>query len=169
MDIIVSSPTKLNFAGKSYPCIVGRGGVGFKGGEGDGITPVGRYPLRLLRYRPDLLSKPQTHLPVQPIIPQDGWCNDPTHNEYNRPVRLPFSASYEALWRLDTLYNIIVDLGFNDNPPMPGLGSAIFMHVKNPASFPTEGCIALSQPDLLDVLQNCSTNTFIHIKAQPQT
>jgi L,D-peptidoglycan transpeptidase YkuD (ErfK/YbiS/YcfS/YnhG family) len=167
MDIIVASPTELIFSGKAYSCVVGRSGIGTKSGEGDGITPVGRYPLRSLRYRSDLLSKPQTYLPTYPITPQDGWCDDPTHTEYNRPIRLPFSASHEVLWRSDTLYNIIVDLGFNDNPPIPGLGSAIFMHVKSMPSFPTEGCIALSQPNFLDILQNCSTDTFIHIKARP--
>lgn len=165
VHIIVTSPTELIFAGKTYSCVLGRCGIGIKRGEGDGVTPIGRYPLRSLRYRPDMLSKPQTYLPIQPITRRDGWCDDPTHAEYNRPIHLPFSASHEVLWRSDALYNIIVDLGFNDCPPLPGLGSAIFMHVKSPASFPTEGCIALSQPDLLDVLQNCSTDTFIHIKA----
>jgi L,D-peptidoglycan transpeptidase YkuD (ErfK/YbiS/YcfS/YnhG family) len=167
MHIIVTSPTELIYAGKTYSCIVGRGGIGIKVGEGDGVTPIGRYPLRSLRYRPDLLRQPQTHLPALPITAQDGWCVDPTHVEYNRPIRLPFNASHEVLWRSDALYNIIVDLGFNDNPPIPGLGSAIFMHVKSPTSSATAGCIALSQNDLLDILQNCSTSTFIHIKAHP--
>ena len=167
MDIIVASPSKLVFSGKVYSCVVGRSGVGIKNRDGDGVTPVGRYPLRSLRYRPDLLSRPQTYLPTFTIIPQDGWCDDPAHIEYNRLIRMPFSASHETLWRLDDLYNIIVDLGFNDNPPIPGLGSAIFMHVKSPASDPTEGCIALSQTDLLDVLQRCSTDTFINIKPHP--
>ena len=164
MDIKITSPTELSFSNKAYSCVVGRGGVGIKSGEGDGVTPVGSYQLRSLRYRADLLSKPTTHLPTYPITRQDGWCNDPTHTDYNRLIRLPISASHEVLWRSDSLYNIIIDLGFNDSPPIPGLGSAIFMHITSPASSPTEGCIALSQPDLLDILQNCSTNTFIHIK-----
>ena len=167
MHIIVESPTKLIFAGKTYSCVVGRGGIGVKTSEGGGVTPVGWYPLRSLRYRAELLRKPQTYLPSQPIFTQDGWCDDPTHSEYNRPIRRPFNASHEKLWRSDGLYNIIIILGFNDNPPVPGLGSAIFIHVKSPASYPTEGCVALSQNDLLDVLQKCSTNTFIHIKAFP--
>jgi L,D-peptidoglycan transpeptidase YkuD (ErfK/YbiS/YcfS/YnhG family) len=167
MDIIVTSPAELVFSGKAYSCVVGRGGIGIKSIEGDGITPVGRYPLRSLRYRPSLLRKPQSHLPTYPITRQDGWCDDPTHTEYNRPIQLPFSASHEVLWRSDGLYNIIIELGFNDNPPVSGLGSAIFIHVKSSTSCPTEGCIALSQTDLLDVLQNCSTDTFIHIKAHP--
>ena len=167
IDIVVTSPAELIFSGKTYSCIVGRSGIGIKSREGDGVTPEGRYPIRSLRYRPDLIIKPHSHLPAYPITRQDGWCDDPTHTEYNRPVRLPFSASHEVLWRSDELYNIIIDLGYNDNPPLPGLGSAIFIHVKTPASCLTEGCIALSQADLLEILQNCSTDTFIHIKACP--
>ena len=167
MDIVLASPTEIIFMEKAYSCVVGRGGIGIKSGEGDGVTPVGRYPLRSLRYRPDLLSKPQTYLPTYPITPQDGWCDDPNHFKYNLPIKLPFHAAHEKLWRYDSLYNLIVDLGFNDNPPIPGLGSAIFMHVKSPTSSPTAGCIALTQPDLLDVLQNCSVDTFIHIKVHP--
>jgi L,D-peptidoglycan transpeptidase YkuD (ErfK/YbiS/YcfS/YnhG family) len=167
MDITVVSPTELVFLGKAYSCVVGRGGIRIKSSEGDGVTPVGRYPLRSLLYRPDVLCKPQTHLPTRPITPQDGWCDDSNHVEYNRPVRLPFSASHEILWRSDALYNLIVDFGFNDNPPIPGQGSAIFIHVKSPDTSKTDGCLALSQPSLLDILQNCSTKTFIHIKAHP--
>lgn len=166
MDIIVASPTELIFAGKTYSCVVGHGGIGIKAGEGDGITPVGRFPLRSLRYRPDLINKPKTQLTTRPITPLDGWCDDPTHAQYNRPIRLPFNASHENLWRSDTLYNVIVDLGFNDDPPVPGLGSAIFFHVKSPESSPTEGCVALAQSDLIEVLQNCHADTFMDIKPQ---
>jgi L,D-peptidoglycan transpeptidase YkuD (ErfK/YbiS/YcfS/YnhG family) len=169
MDIVVASPTEIIFLEKTYSCVVGRGGIGIKNGEGDGITPVGRYPLRSLRYRPDLLSKPQTYLPTHTILPQDGWCDDPNHIQYNRPIRLPFHASHEILWRSDPIYNLIIDLGFNDSPPIPGLGSALFIHVKSPTASPTAGCIALTQNDLLDVLQNCSIDTFVQIKDCPQT
>ena len=169
MDIIVETPTDLIFGEKAYSCVVGWGGIGVKGGEGDGITPVGRYQLKSLRYRPNLLSKPQSYLPTYPITPQDGWCNDPNHTKYNRPIQMPFSASHEVLWRSDAIYNLIVDLGFNDNPPVHGVGSAIFLHVKSASSSTTEGCIAVSQPDLLDILKNCSTDTFIRIKTQHLT
>ncbi len=169
MDILVTSSTKIIFLEKSYSCCVGFGGIGIKNGEGDGITPVGRYPLRSLRYRPDLLSKPQTYLPTLPIIPQDGWCDDSNHVKYNRPIRLPFHASHEILWRSDSLYNLIVDFGYNDDPPVPGLGSALFIHVKSPISSPTAGCVALTQNDFLEILKHCSVDTFIHIKDYSKT
>ena len=82
----------------------------------------------------------------------DGWCDDPGHPAYNRPVRLPINASAEALWRDDALYDIIGVLGWNDDPVVPGRGSAIFLHVARPDYAPTEGCIALALDDLRRVL-----------------
>ena len=65
-----------------YPCTVGRGGVGAKGGEGDGVTPVGRFALGSVFYRADRCSPPATMgMPVIPIRRNDGWCDDPTDGE----------------------------------------------------------------------------------------
>jgi L,D-peptidoglycan transpeptidase YkuD (ErfK/YbiS/YcfS/YnhG family) len=91
-------------------------------------------------------------VPVAPIAPDDGWCDDPARAEYNRPVRLPIAASAEALWRDDNVYDIIGVLGWNDSPPIAGRGSAIFLHIARPDYTPTEGCVALSASDLRHVL-----------------
>ena len=56
------------------------------------------------------------------------------------------------MWRDDDLYDIVVVLGHNDDPPVPGSGSAIFMHVARPGFAPTEGCVALALPDLVSFL-----------------
>lgn len=50
------------------------------------------------------------------------------------------------------MYDVIVVIGHNDDPPAPGLGSAVFLHVARPDYAPTEGCVALALPDLLTVL-----------------
>jgi len=123
--------------------------------EGDGATPVGCFPLRLVFYRADRMGAPTTNLPVTAIAPDDGWCDDPGHRLYNRPVKLPFEASHERLWRDDGIYDVIVVLGHNDDPPRPGLGSAIFLHLARPDFAPTEGCVALARQDLLDLLRRC--------------
>lgn len=131
--------------------------------EGDGGTPVGMFPLRRVLYRPDRLDAPATGLPVEAIKPDQGWCDDPAHPDYNRPVSLPFAASHEKLWRDDGVYDVIVILGHNDDPPVPGKGSAIFMHVARPDYGPTEGCVALALEDLLDVLAKCRPGDTIRI------
>ncbi|MDH5556603.1 MAG: L,D-transpeptidase family protein, partial [Alphaproteobacteria bacterium] len=79
------------------------------------------------------------------------------------PVGLPFSARHEKLWRDDEVYDVILILGHNDDPPVPGKGSAIFMHVARPDYAPTEGCVALAQEDLLAVLARCRPGDTIRV------
>jgi L,D-peptidoglycan transpeptidase YkuD (ErfK/YbiS/YcfS/YnhG family) len=92
-------------------------------------------------------------VPVEPIAPADGWCDDPAHRSYNRPVTLPFDASHEALWRGDEVYDVIGVLGWNDDPVERGRGSAIFLHLARQDFRPTEGCVALAARDLRRVLE----------------
>ena len=107
--------------------------------------------LRVL-FRADRLPRPRTALPVQRIGRADGWCDAPGDRNYNRPVRHPYPASAERLWREDALYDVVVVLGHNQRPRLRGAGSAIFMHVARPGYLPTEGCIALRRDHLLRLL-----------------
>lgn len=150
--------------GRRWPCVLGKGGIVTDKREGDGGTPVGTFPLRRVLYRPDRLPQPPaTGLPVAAIDPADGWCDDPAHPDYNRPVRLPFAASHEVLWREDRVYDVVVVLGHNDDPPQPGRGSAIFLHVHQPDRRPTEGCVALSLEHVLEVLAACGPGTTLTV------
>jgi L,D-peptidoglycan transpeptidase YkuD (ErfK/YbiS/YcfS/YnhG family) len=128
---------------------LGRAGVRSDKNEGDGATPVGVMPLRRVLFRADRVAAPVTGVPREPIAPDDGWCDDPTHPDYNRMIRLPHPARHEELWRSDALYDVIGVLGWNDAPVVRNRGSAIFLHVARPDYAPTDGCIALAQPDLL--------------------
>jgi L,D-peptidoglycan transpeptidase YkuD (ErfK/YbiS/YcfS/YnhG family) len=56
------------------------------------------------------------------------------------------------MWRDDHLYDVVVVLGQNDDPVVPGAGSAVFLHVASPGYSPTAGCAALSTEDLLEFL-----------------
>ena len=40
--------------------------------------------------------------------------NGPADRNYNRPVRLPYPASHEALYRDDALYDLLVVLSVED-------------------------------------------------------
>jgi L,D-peptidoglycan transpeptidase YkuD (ErfK/YbiS/YcfS/YnhG family) len=161
MQITVTPPGRLVCAGRSFRCALGRGGIVLDKAEGDGGTPAGAWPLRRVLYRPDRLDCPDTGLPTEGIAADQGWCDDPAHPDYNRLIRLPFPAGYEKLWRGDAVYDVIVVLGHNDDPPVPGKGSAIFMHVARPDFSPTEGCVALALQDLLAVLAGCGLGDTI--------
>ena len=150
-------------------CALGKGGVAAIGAkrEGDGATPAGLWPLRRLFYRPDRLSAPRTRLPVTALTTTDGWCDAPGDPAYNQLVTWPYVASAEQLWREDGVYDLIVVLGYNDAPVVAGRGSAIFLHVARPDYSPTEGCVALAQVDLLDVLADATTWDALCIHASP--
>lgn len=136
----------------TFRCALGRAGIRQHKEEGDNATPAGLLPLRRVLYRADRLTAPDCTVPVEPIGPRDGWCDDPTDKAYNRPVRLPYPGRHEELWRTDPIYDIIGVLGWNDQPVVRGLGSAIFLHLARPDYSPTEGCIALALPDLRALL-----------------
>ncbi|HTQ70668.1 MAG TPA: L,D-transpeptidase family protein [Acidocella sp.] len=138
----------LHGAGLSLRAAFGRGGVTAQKREGDGGTPAGLLRLVRVLYRADRLAPPRCAVPVEPLSPSDGWCDDPADAAYNRPVRLPCQASHEALWRADGVYDIIGVLDWNLGPIVPGCGSAIFFHVATPDYAPTAGCVALRLPDV---------------------
>ncbi len=151
-ELVVFPDGRLVFGSLITRAALGRGGVRADKQEGDGATPAGLLPLRRMLYRADRVPIPSTHLAREPIAPDDGWCDDPRHADYNRQIRLPHPARHEALWRIDGLYDIIVVLGWNDSPIVRDRGSAIFLHVARADLAPTDGCIALTRPDLLAVL-----------------
>jgi L,D-peptidoglycan transpeptidase YkuD (ErfK/YbiS/YcfS/YnhG family) len=137
---------------------LGRGGVRSDKREGDGATPEAALPIRRVLYRADRLPRPACAMAAEPLAPDEGWCDDPLHADYNRMVRLPHPARHEALWRDDGLYDVIGVLGWNDAPVARGRGSAIFLHVARHDYAPTEGCVALSLSDLRALLADGVTD-----------
>lgn len=148
----VTADGVLRFRGQTLRCALGRGGVSAHKHEGDGATPAGFLALERVLWRADRGAKPACAVPVAPIAPQDGWCDDPLHGDYNRPVTLPHPARHEILWRDDGVYDVIGVLGWNVSPIERGRGSAIFLHIARPGLPPTEGCIALPERELRALL-----------------
>ncbi|MBX6366501.1 MAG: L,D-transpeptidase family protein [Rhodospirillales bacterium] len=160
-DLLVTRPDTAWWNGKRLRCAIGRGGFSATKHEGDGATPVGTWPMRRLLWRADRLPRPATGLDAAPIGRDDGWCDDPGSPFYNRPVALPFGERHERLWRRDRVYDLLVVLGYNDDPPRPGRGSAIFLHVARRNYRPTEGCVALARDDLLEVLAGAGAGSRV--------
>jgi L,D-peptidoglycan transpeptidase YkuD (ErfK/YbiS/YcfS/YnhG family) len=157
---------RFEIGGRTVRCALGRGGLAPAAAkrEGDGATPVGLWPIRRLLYRPDR-GAPATGLPAAAIDPRDGWCDDPADPAYNRPVRLPYPGRCEAMWRDDGLYDLVAVLGHNDDPPVPGAGSCIFLHLARPDYAATDGCIALSRPDLEALLALAGPGSAVAVRA----
>jgi L,D-peptidoglycan transpeptidase YkuD (ErfK/YbiS/YcfS/YnhG family) len=149
-------------------CALGKGGVVSAEAkrEGDGASPAGVWTIRRILYRPDRGPAPTTRLLTAPMAPDDGWCDAPADPAYNRPVKLPYPASCERMWRDDHVYDLVGVLAHNDDPPVPGLGSAIFLHLAREDYSPTEGCVALARPDLDLLLSVAKPGSAIAIRAE---
>ena len=50
LDLVVGR-WGARFGGRRFPCAVGRGGIGAKRAEGDGVTPVGRHRIEAVLWR----------------------------------------------------------------------------------------------------------------------
>ena len=153
LELISGFTARLHFVNHSLETLIGRNGISNDKHEGDGTTPAGLLSLRRLLYRSDRLPAPRTSLQCEQLHGSDGWCDDSTDPNYNRQVQLPYAAGHECLWREDHLYDIIGVLGYNDDPIVPGRGSAIFLHIANSDGEPTAGCISLSLNNLLWLLE----------------
>ncbi len=152
MDLLVGADGTALWGTRRMRCAIGSGGISADKREGDGATPAGAWAMRRVLYRADREATPATGLPLDAIDPADGWCDDPADAAYNRPVRLPYKARAETLWRADEIYDLVVVLGHNDAPVVAGRGSAIFLHLARGDFAPTAGCIALAREDLIRVL-----------------
>ncbi|MEO1150059.1 MAG: L,D-transpeptidase family protein [Pseudomonadota bacterium] len=165
----MSSEILITSTGLTFPpvgtvrCALGPAGITLNKTEGDGATPAGAFALRKILFRADRLAEPTTALPTQAICEHDGWCDDLGDPNYNRPVTLPYGASAERLFRDDHLYDICVILGHNDDPPVPGAGSAIFFHLARAHYQPTEGCVAVALDHMMAILAACSRDTVMRI------
>ncbi len=130
--------------------------------EGDHATPTGVYGFGPIMYgtRP---NPGGLHEPYHRLVCGDWWDEDPYSSEYNRFVHVacgttpPFAAWSEPLWtetQGDRGYPYLAVIDYNDDPTVSGPeapGSGIFLHAWMDA--PTEGCLALPLPELLQVLR----------------
>ncbi len=166
-QIIVYQFCKLKLKGKEYKCALGKKGVTRDKKEGDLATPVGCFLIREVFYRKDRLGEQTFSFKTNVISENDAWCDDVDNKRYNKHIILADSeVSNEKLWREDDVYDVVAVLGHNDNPPVPGKGSAIFMHVACEGYIKTAGCIALSQKDLLEVLKSADPKTKVCVMGQ---
>lgn len=169
MIFVAGSDGRMDIGGRWVRCALGPAGVrpAAEKREGDGVSPAGVWPLREVWYRPDRGPPPATSLPLRAIAPDDGWCDAPADPAYNRPVRLPYPASCETMWREDGAYDLVVPLGYNDDPVVPGRGSAIFLHLCKPGYPPTAGCVAIAREDLEALLAQARPGDAVEIRLEP--
>lgn len=167
-NVIVSNASDprrgwLTVAGQTIPVALGRGGIKANKFEGDGATPRGVfYPLRLW-WRADRHPRPRSFLPLRAITPADGWCEDPEDRHYNQAVHLRDGQGGDRLRRDDHLYDFIIEIDHNARPRTAHRGSAVFLHLARDNFGPTAGCVAMTKPAMLRLLERIGPRTRIEI------
>jgi L,D-peptidoglycan transpeptidase YkuD (ErfK/YbiS/YcfS/YnhG family) len=156
----------LTWPGGAARAAAGRAGVSATKKEGDGATPAGTFPLVSAFYRADRLSPlPRSGLPLRALSPSDAWVDDPGDRKYNSLVSVPYPAHAEPMWLDEPVYDLLVVIGYNMAPVVPGAGSAIFLHIARPDFSPTAGCIAVEREVLVRLvpLLDPGSSITIHV------
>jgi L,D-peptidoglycan transpeptidase YkuD (ErfK/YbiS/YcfS/YnhG family) len=158
---LVLTPLGVRFAGRVFPCSVGKGGLSNTKREGDGATPTGTHHIVGMLYRPDRISKPAEW--AIPIGPRDLWSDDVRDTAYNHLITAPYAFSHEKLRRADPLYDLVLITDWNWPNAEPGHGSAIFIHQWRRPGYPTEGCVAFQRDHLHWIAGRVSLGTRLII------
>ncbi|NKB20332.1 MAG: L,D-transpeptidase family protein [Alphaproteobacteria bacterium] len=164
MNLVVYPSGVANWNEQNFRCALGAGGISKIKCEGDSITPAGKFSLRHVFFRADRIERPETVLPTTALTKIDGWSDDPDDPDYNRRITLPSTKRHEILWRTDAVYDLIVVIGYNDQPVVSGAGSAIFLHVAKAGYSSTEGCVAFMLSDLQKILREWTETSVVDIQ-----
>ena len=160
--------------GKPFTVMVGRTGLGWGAGlitvggryrnaddpvkkESDGKAPAGVFRLsKAFGYAPQ--EEPGWKMPYVNITPSIQCVDDVDSKFYNTLVDItkisPDWGSHEneQMRRSDDLYRWGILVDHNANPPVPGKGSCIFMHIWRGPGQPTVGCTAMPAQQLESLL-----------------
>ncbi|UCV20265.1 L,D-transpeptidase family protein [Ferribacterium limneticum] len=125
--------------------------------EGDGRAPAGIFAITALfgYAAPDSPLARVARLPYLAATPDLKAIDDPASAHYNRIVDqsavTPDWTSCEDMLRSDERYAIGAVVAHNAEPPVPGAGSCIFLHVWAGEGVPTAGCTAMAQADMSEI------------------
>jgi L,D-peptidoglycan transpeptidase YkuD (ErfK/YbiS/YcfS/YnhG family) len=139
---------------RRMPANIGGNGMG-KTREGDQKSPVGIFSLGIAF---GVASQPQdVKYPYVSLTPQDYWVSDSKSKDYNRWVHYREGEpkdwqSAEQLSQESVCYRHAVVINYNCSRE-PEKGSAIFLHVWRGENMPTQGCTAVSEADMIRILQ----------------
>jgi L,D-peptidoglycan transpeptidase YkuD (ErfK/YbiS/YcfS/YnhG family) len=136
-----------------FNAVIGKNGFAAAGEkrEGDGKTPSGIYPLKMTFGYDETIK---TKMPYRQTLADDIWVDDPNADDYNRWVKKSetHAASYEIMKRDDNLYKYGIVIEYNTKPVIKGNGSAIFLHIWKGEGVPTDGCVAVSEENIIKIL-----------------
>ena len=163
MNIIIKKHLLL-YKGYKLKCSIGKSGLTRRKIEGDLATPKGLFKLGLLYYRSDRIKSLKCKINKRIIKKNMGWCDDVRSKKYNQEISFPFKYRAEKLYRVDRIYDIFINIKYNQSPVIKNKGSAIFLHLSDQKYKPTKGCVAIKKKNFFKILPLINQNTKILIK-----
>ncbi len=150
---------------KSYietECYIGKKGIG-KVREGDGKTPIGEYKFT---HAFGILENPGTDLFYTKVDETHYWVDDAKSTYYNQFVSLESVKmdweSAEHIIEHAPSYNYVLAINYNQNCEA-GAGSAIFLHCVSEKSKATNGCIAVLECAMKEILREIDADCVLII------
>ena len=125
MNIIIKKHLLL-YNGYKLKCSIGKSGMADFKKEGDLATPKGVFELGLLYFRKDRNKSLKCKLKKRVIKKNMGWCDDIKSKKYNQEIYFPFKYGAETLYKKNRIYDIFINIKYNQSPIAKGKGSAIF-------------------------------------------
>lgn len=167
-----------------WPVLLGRNGLAWGRGaftppndgrprksEKDGRAPAGIFALGPV-YGYASAPPRGTTWPYFVVGPYDAWIDDPKLPHYNEHVRvdaqkIPEWFESQKMRLGDAAYRWMLEIKHNSNPATPGLGSAIFFHVRRGADRPSAGCTTMAADDLENVIRRLRSDAKPHYVLLP--
>lgn len=125
--------------------------------EHDGRAPAGVFNIGKI-YTYDTKLPEGSDYPFHTVTTNDAWVDDVTLPEYNKfvtidPKNPPPWFEKQKMRLGDFAYRWLVDIRHNEDPPVPGDGSAIFFHIRRGETRPTGGCTTMASDDLANLIR----------------
>lgn len=133
--------------------VIAANGMAYDKKEGDKKSPIGIFPLYRCFGRDE---NPGTRLIYTKFGKNDFWVDDANsafYNTYQKGLPNGRWASAEDLYGIGDAYRFFVVIEYNTENPVPGKGSAIFMHIWKGEESHTSGCTAMGEENLIKIIK----------------
>lgn len=137
--------------------VLGTGEAGLHKAERDARAPAGVFRLGTIYTYDDALPRGADY-PFHTVTQADAWVDDPALPQYNRFLTVnlnnpPPWFEKQKMRHNDFAYRWLVEIRHNADPPVPGMGSAIFFHIRRGVTRPTWGCTSMAEGDLVSLIR----------------
>ena len=146
------------------PAVIGKNGPG-KHAEGDTKTPLGTWGIGEAY---GIKENPGALVPYTQVTEDMYWCATGNHGtKYNQLIYKSDEpdADYsedEHLMDYPIRYAYMLDLGYNQ-ACAPYAGNAIFLHCWKESDYPTGGCVAVAEENMVEILKLLPPETVVTI------